>query len=142
MITDTWAGCYGRGWGQELVPEAFQHPAKVSFLLAERIYAHVATEGWAEPGSTVIDPFGGIAGFAYHALFAGLVAMPSLKGVHLAVQSGMMIAKTALEAFKNNDTSLKQLSLYEELFKKSPVYRELYPVRNFRQSFKKNLFQF
>ena len=71
---------------------------------------------------------------------AGLVAMPSLKGVHLAVQSGMMIAKTALEAFKNNDTSLKQLSLYEELFKKSPVYRELYPVRNFRQSFKKNLF--
>ncbi len=71
---------------------------------------------------------------------AGLVAMPSLKGVHLGMQSGMLAAKTAFEAIQKNDTSSKQLSLYEELFRNSPVYKELYAVRNFRQAFKTNLF--
>jgi len=71
---------------------------------------------------------------------AGLVAMPSLKGIHLAIQSGMLAAKTAFEAVQRNDTSMKQLSLYEELFKKSAARQELYAVRNFRQSFKTNLF--
>lgn len=71
---------------------------------------------------------------------AGLVAMPSLKGIHLAVKSGMLAAQTAFEAIKKNDTTSKQLSLYEKLFNESYIYNELYPVRNFRQSFKKNLF--
>lgn len=71
---------------------------------------------------------------------AGFLSMPSLKGVHLAIGSGMLAAKTAFEAIKNNDTSRKQLSLYEDLFKKSPAFKELYPVRNFRQGFKTNLF--
>ncbi len=71
---------------------------------------------------------------------AGFLAMPSLKGIHLAVQSGMLAAQTALTAIKKNDTSAAQLSLYEELFKKSPAYKELYAVRNFRQAFKTNLY--
>ncbi|MFA5059675.1 MAG: electron-transfer flavoprotein:ubiquinone oxidoreductase [Candidatus Omnitrophota bacterium] len=71
---------------------------------------------------------------------AGFLAMPSLKGIHLAIQSGMMAAKTAFEAVKKNDTSSRQLSLYEELFKKSQSFKELYVVRNFRQAFKTNLF--
>ena len=71
---------------------------------------------------------------------AGLVAMPALKGVHLAVESGMLAAKTAFAALQKKDTSSQQLSLYAELFKKSPAYKELYTVRNFRQAFKTNLF--
>ena len=71
---------------------------------------------------------------------AGLMAMPSLKGIHLAIQSGMMAAKTAFEALKKNDTSSKQLSMYDELFRKSAAYKELHAVRNFRQGFKTNLF--
>jgi electron-transferring-flavoprotein dehydrogenase len=71
---------------------------------------------------------------------AGLLAMPSLKGVHLAIQSGMLAAKAALEAVKKKDTSCQQLASYEKLFKASSVYQELYPVRNFRQGFKSNLF--
>ena len=71
---------------------------------------------------------------------AGFTAMPSLKGVHLAIQSGMLAAKTAFDAIKKNNTSSDQLSIYEEHFKKSPAYQELYAVRNFRQSFKTNLF--
>lgn len=70
---------------------------------------------------------------------AGLVVMPSLKGIHLAVQSGMFAAKTAFEALTKRDTSGKQLSLYDDLFKASPGYGELYQFRNFRQGFKANL---
>ncbi|MDP3789995.1 MAG: electron-transfer flavoprotein:ubiquinone oxidoreductase, partial [Candidatus Omnitrophota bacterium] len=71
---------------------------------------------------------------------AGFTAMPSLKGVHFAVQSGMLAAKTAFDSLKVCDTSAGQLAGYEALFKKSAAYKELYAVRNFRQSFKSNLF--
>lgn len=72
MITNSWTGCYRRGWGRELVPEAYSHPAKISFSLAERIYRHIIEEGWVVAGSKICDPFGGIAGTAYHALLRGL----------------------------------------------------------------------
>lgn len=70
---------------------------------------------------------------------AGLVAMPSLKGVHLAIRSGMLCAKAALEAIKKGDTSAAQLKRYQELFDASPVYKELHVVRNFRQAFQGHL---
>lgn len=68
-----WNGCYNGGWqAAPLVPEAYSHPAKVSFALAERIYRHMLTEGWLAPGDVVIDPFGGIGGFAFHAALYGM----------------------------------------------------------------------
>ena len=66
---------------------------------------------------------------------AGFLAMPSLKGVHLAIESGMLAAKAALEAFQKNDFSAKQLSLYDTLFKKSAGYKTLSQTRNFRAGF-------
>jgi electron-transferring-flavoprotein dehydrogenase len=71
---------------------------------------------------------------------AGLVAMPALKGVHLAVKSGMLAAQTAAAALAKNDTSEKSLQQYETLINDSFIYKELYPVRNFRQAFAKGLF--
>ncbi len=71
---------------------------------------------------------------------AGMLAMPALKGVHLAIKSGMLAAQTAASALQNNDTSAKSLQQYEELVNKSWIYQELYPVRNFRQGFAKGLF--
>jgi len=70
---------------------------------------------------------------------AGLVTMPALKGIHLAVTSGMLAAKTAAEALSKNDFSEKTLSQYESLMKESLIYKEMYPVRNFRQAFSKGL---
>lgn len=70
-MIDDWRGLYRKGWNGNLIPEAFSHPAKVSFGLAERIYQHMAEEGWIEPGSVVIDPFGGIGGCAFHAMKHG-----------------------------------------------------------------------
>jgi electron-transferring-flavoprotein dehydrogenase len=66
---------------------------------------------------------------------AGLVAMPALKGVHLAIKSGMLAAETTANALANNDTSESSLRQYETLVKNSIIHKELYPVRNFRQGF-------
>jgi electron-transferring-flavoprotein dehydrogenase len=66
---------------------------------------------------------------------AGFLAMPSLKGVHLAIESGMLAAKTAFEALQKNDFSAKQLSGYDVLFKKSAGYKTLARTRNFRAGF-------
>jgi electron-transferring-flavoprotein dehydrogenase len=70
---------------------------------------------------------------------AGLVVMPALKGIHLAIKSGMLAAETAAHALLNNDTSELNLQQYETLLKNSSIYREMYRVRNFRQGFAKGL---
>jgi electron-transferring-flavoprotein dehydrogenase len=70
---------------------------------------------------------------------AGLVAMPALKGVHLAITSGILAAKTAALALSKNDFSEKTLSAYESYVNDSQIYKDLYPVRNFRQGFSKGL---
>jgi len=70
---------------------------------------------------------------------AGMLAMPALKGVHLAIKSGMLAAETAANALAKNDTSENSLQQYEVLVNKSWIRKELYPVRNFRQGFAKGL---
>jgi len=70
---------------------------------------------------------------------AGLVAMPALKGIHLAIKSGMLAASASSEALLKNDTSEQSLQKYETLLNNSSIYKELYPVRNFRQAFAKGL---
>ena len=63
---------------------------------------------------------------------AGFLTTARLKGVHLAVRSGICAAKTAVEALLSGDTSKKSLSKYEELVNSSSIYTELFPVRNMR----------
>ncbi|MDD3342739.1 MAG: electron transfer flavoprotein-ubiquinone oxidoreductase [Sulfurospirillaceae bacterium] len=63
---------------------------------------------------------------------AGFVAMPALKGIHLAVTSGMCAAKTAVLAFQRKDTSETSLSNYKALIDQSRIRSEMYPYRNFR----------
>jgi electron-transferring-flavoprotein dehydrogenase len=70
---------------------------------------------------------------------AGMLAMPALKGVHLAIKSGMLAAETIAGALARNDTSEKSLQEYEVLVNKSWIRKELFPVRNFRQAFAKGL---
>lgn len=63
---------------------------------------------------------------------AGFLSTPRLKGVHLAVRSGICAATAAAEALGKNDTSKESLSRYEELVNSSFIYKDLYPVRNMR----------
>ena len=62
---------------------------------------------------------------------AGTLNMPKIKGSHTAMKSGMIAAETIIEYLKEN----KPLSTYEERFKKSWVYKELFTARNVKPSF-------
>ena len=56
---------------------------------------------------------------------AGTLNMPKIKGSHTAMKSGMIAAETIFENLKEN----KELSIYEDKFKKSWVYEELAPSK-------------
>ena len=58
-----------------------------------------------------------------------------LKGIHLAIKSGMLAAQTAAEALQANDVSAKRLSRFRDLVEASWIKDELWKVRNFHQGF-------
>ena len=66
---------------------------------------------------------------------AGFMNSMRLKGIHLAMKTGMLAAEAAFEAVQANDPSAARLQRYEALVNESPVRRELYPVRNVHQAF-------
>jgi electron-transferring-flavoprotein dehydrogenase len=63
-----------------------------------------------------------------------------LKGIHLAIKSGMLAAETAFNALLANDTSASALSAYKAAVDSSWIMDELYPVRNFHQAFEHGLY--
>ncbi len=63
---------------------------------------------------------------------AGFLTTARLKGVHLAIGSGIYAARTAVEALEKDDTSKNTLSMYEDLVNNSFIYKEMYPIRNMR----------
>ena len=63
---------------------------------------------------------------------AGFLTTARLKGVHLAVRSGICAARTAMSAFEKGDTAKKTLAEYEERVNNSFIYKEMYPIRNMR----------
>ena len=65
----------------------------------------------------------------------GFVNSMRLKGVHLAMRTGMLAAESAFEAIRAGDTSAARLKSYENAVNASQVRSELYPVRNVHQSF-------
>jgi len=66
---------------------------------------------------------------------ASLLNSQRLKGIHLAIKSGMLAAETAFDALLSGDSSADTLSEYKASVDKSWIYDELYPVRNFHQGF-------
>lgn len=67
----------------------------------------------------------------------GFLNSQRLKGIHLAVESGMLAAETLMEALVKSDFSSETLSAYGSRFENSSAQRELWKVRNFRQSFQR-----
>jgi electron-transferring-flavoprotein dehydrogenase len=58
-----------------------------------------------------------------------------LKGIHLAMRTGMLAADAAFAAVRDGDTSAAGLRRYQDAIDAGAVRRELYPVRNVRQAF-------
>ena len=63
-----------------------------------------------------------------------------LKGIHLAMRTGMLAAESAFEALRAGDTSAQSLKRYQDKIDASAVRAELYPVRNVHQAFGYGLF--
>ena len=71
---------------------------------------------------------------------AGFLNGMRLKGVHLAMKSGMLAAEAIWDALVAERYDAGQLQSYETAFKGSWAYSELHAARNFHQGFKNGLF--
>ena len=94
-------------------------------------------------------PYGGWYAMPRNYLDGGLIVGDSgsfldsqrLKGVHLAMKSGMLAAETIFAALKKGDYSADTLKLYKEKIDRSYIKEELWKVRNFHQSFRHGMFR-
>jgi electron-transferring-flavoprotein dehydrogenase len=117
---------------------AKQHPFVAALLEGGKLVRYGAKAlpegGW----NTIPRPYMDGALIAGDA--AGFMNSMRLKGIHLAMRSGMLAAETAFEAVRRGDTTSTSLRSYQERIDASPIRAELYPVRNVHQSFGYGLF--
>jgi electron-transferring-flavoprotein dehydrogenase len=67
---------------------------------------------------------------------AGFVDVPSLKGIHYAMQSGMYAARAIFQALKRGDVSAGRLAEYDRLVNASYITSDLHRTRNMRLAFR------
>jgi electron-transferring-flavoprotein dehydrogenase len=92
-------------------------------------------------------PYGGWYAMPRNYLDGGLIIGDSgsfldsqrLKGIHLAMKSGMLAAETILQALKSGDASSNMLSAFPKKIEQSYIKKELWQVRNFHQSFQRGM---
>jgi electron-transferring-flavoprotein dehydrogenase len=110
-----------------------QHPLAASILQGGQMVRYGA-KALPEGGWHTIPRL-----YADGALIAGdagaFMNSMRLKGIHLAMRTGMLAAETAFDAVRAGDTSAARLQRYADAIDGSGVRRELYPVRNVHQSF-------
>jgi len=66
---------------------------------------------------------------------AGFLNSQRLKGIHMAMKTGMLAAETIFDALLKGDMSASTLERYEDRWQASWVKDELWKVRNFHQGF-------
>jgi len=67
---------------------------------------------------------------------AGYVDVPSLKGIHYAMQSGVLAARAVFEGLKSGDTAAAGLAAYDRMVDESFIVKDLHRTRNMRLAFK------
>ena len=73
---------------------------------------------------------------------AGFVNIPTLKGVHYAIETGSFAAEAAFAALRKPDAApiVEGLGSYDRVVRESASWRELHEVRNMRQAFGRGFF--
>jgi electron-transferring-flavoprotein dehydrogenase len=72
---------------------------------------------------------------------AGMVNVPTLKGVHYAMHAGMFAAEAIFERLKNSTgEGVADLSNYQSMVEGSEIEKDTYRSRNMRQPFAKGFF--
>ena len=123
---------------QHVLQDFKQHPFIADLLKGGKMIRYGAKSlpygGW-----WALPPLGG-DGWMMIGDTAGFLNSARLKGIHLAIKSGMLAAETAFEALVKNDSSRKTLDMYQRRVETSWIKDELWRVRNFHQGFEKGLF--
>ena len=65
----------------------------------------------------------------------GFLNGQKLKGVHLAMKSGMVAAETIFEALREGGIEAARLARFEQKVEQSWIHEEMWPTRNFHQAF-------
>ena len=115
-----------------------QHPRIAGLLQGGKILRYGA-KTIPEGGIFALPRLSG-DGFCLIGDAAGMVNASTLKGVHLAIESGRLAAEAIADALAGNDTGSGALGRYDELFADSWAKKELWGVRNYRQAFDGGLF--
>jgi electron-transferring-flavoprotein dehydrogenase len=71
---------------------------------------------------------------------AGFVDVPSLKGIHYAMQSGIYAAHSVFSALKGGSVSSAALASYDRTVDDSYIASDLYRTRNMRLAFRSGFF--
>ena len=109
------------------------HPSVRSFIAGGKVLeygAKVLPEGGFHSVPDLVADGAIVVGDA-----GGLCNSLRLKGVHLAVQSGLCAGDALFEGWKNDDLSRATLMKYPERLKESPGWKELRGIRNVRACF-------
>ena len=94
--------------------------------------ARAINEGGLQSVPNLVFPGGCLIGCS-----AGFVNVPRIKGTHNAMKTGMLAAEAAFnELVKKEELRSKLISFYEESWKKSWVWKDLWKVRNVKPSLK------
>ena len=72
---------------------------------------------------------------------AGFVDVPSLKGIHYAVHSGMLAARAIFAALQAGEASPARLGEYDRMVSESFIVRDLHRTRNMRLAFKDGFYR-
>ncbi|HEX2600232.1 MAG TPA: electron transfer flavoprotein-ubiquinone oxidoreductase, partial [Terriglobales bacterium] len=118
---------------QRVLQEFKKHPFIASLLEGGKMIRYGAKSlpygGW-----WAVPPLAG-DGWMILGDSAGLLNSQRLKGIHLAIKSGMLAAETAFEALTKGDASAATLAGFQKRVDSSWIKDELWKVRNFHQGF-------
>ena len=118
---------------QRVLQEFKRHPFVAKLLEGGKMIRYGAKSlpygGW-----WAIPPLAG-KGWMVIGDSAGFLNSQRLKGIHLAIKSGMLAAETAFEALKKDDFSAESLGAFQRKVESSWIKDELWKVRNFHQGF-------
>jgi electron-transferring-flavoprotein dehydrogenase len=128
---------------QRVLQEFKKHPM-VAKLLAGGKMIRYGAKSMPYGGWWAIPPVAG-NGWMILGDSAGFLNSARLKGIHLAIKSGMLAAETAFEVLKNEaltkaDSSAATLSGFQKKVESSWIKEELWKVRNLHQGFEHGMF--
>ena len=114
-----------------------QHPAIASVLEGGKVLRYGA-KTVPEGGYFAMPRLHG-DGYVLVGDSGGFLNASALKGVHLAIKSGLLAAEAIADALAAGDASAERLAGYTERFEASWARDELWRVRNWRQAFDQGL---